>query len=151
MSRRAAGGAAGPSDPRRFAHEIVVADVDIDELGHVNNAVYLRYVEEVAKAHSARQGYGLAEYRASGAIPVVRRHVVDYLGSAVRGERLRVSTWVEEMSGVRAMRHSEVARVGADEPMLVRVRTTWVWLDPRTMRPTRVPLAVRKAFGLTEA
>lgn len=133
-------------DPARFSHVITVTDGDIDEFGHVNNAVYLRYVDEVARAHGARQGLGTREFIAEGALPVVRRHVVDYLHPAVLGDRLRVSTHVQALSGVRGVRENTVRRADDDE-LLVSVETLWAWLDPVTLRPTRIPAVILRAFG----
>lgn len=133
-------------DPAAFSHVITVGADDIDELGHVNNAVYLRYVDDVARAHASRQGLELEDFVAAGALPVVRRHVVDYLRPAVRGDRLRVSTRVRALSGVRGVRDNEVRRV-SDDALLVEAETLWAWLDPATLRPKRIPAAILRAFG----
>lgn len=133
-------------DPASFSHVIVVADGDIDEFGHVNNAVYLRYIDAVARAHGARQGLGTSAFIAAGALPVVRRHQIEYLGPAVLGERLRVSTRVRALTGVRGVRDNEIRRASDDE-LLVSAETLWAWLDPVTLRPTRIPATILAAFG----
>lgn len=129
-----------------FEHEITVQDEAIDELGHVNNAVYLSYAEACARAHAEREGLTLERFRALGAVPVVRRHLVTYHRPAGAGERLRVSTRVTKLGGPRAKRLNQVRRAETGE-LLAEIDTEWVWLEPGTMRPKRVPRAVMAAFG----
>ncbi len=83
-----------------FAMELEVAAVDIDDLGHVGNLVFVRWVLEAAAAHSVAVGWDLAAYRRAGGVFVVRRQEVDYLRPAFLGERLRVETCVEALSRV---------------------------------------------------
>ena len=129
----------------RHRHTVNVARADIDELGHVNNAVYLRYVEDVARAHSASVGLTLACYRELEALPVVRRHLITYRAPARSGDQLEVSMAITSLGGIRATRHNEVRCVRRDA-LLVEVDTEWVWLDPQTFRPRRIPRKVLDAF-----
>ena len=127
-----------------FEHLVKVKPEDIDELGHVNNAVYLQYVEAVGRAHAEHLGLTLEAFRACGVVPVIRRHVVTYHRPALLGDTLRVSTRVTQMGGPKAERHNQVRRADA---LLVDVVTQWVWLDPFSGRPKRVPHAMQEAFG----
>jgi len=131
-----------------FSYDLEVTESDIDELGHVNNTVYLRYAEEVARAHSQRRGLSLEAYRASGVIPVVRRHVITYHRPAVLGDMLRVSTHVKALEGARATRHTKICRV-LDGILLAEVETDWVWVSAARGRPTRAPARVLEAFGVS--
>ncbi|PZA08181.1 MULTISPECIES: thioesterase family protein [unclassified Meiothermus] len=133
-------------DKRRHRHLITVQPGDIDELGHVNNAVYLRYLEDVARAHARRVGMPLERMRELGALPVVRRHVITYHRAATLGERLWVSTEILEAGGLRAKRHNEVRRA-TDEALLVEADTDWVWVDPVRGRPCNCPALLLEAFG----
>ncbi|MBK8235885.1 MAG: acyl-CoA thioesterase [Deltaproteobacteria bacterium] len=130
--------------PHRHTIEVVPADDDIDELDHVSNLVYLRWVLEVARAHSDGRGWDHAAYRRLGAIWVVRRHEVDYLQPARRDERVRVTTWVEPWKRVSCVRCTEI--VGDDGRMLARASTTWAFVDLATRRPTAIPDALQQAF-----
>ncbi len=134
------------SDRHRFEHLTTVGPEDIDELEHVNNAVYLQYVEAVGRAHAEHFGLTLEGFRACGVVPVIRRHVVTYHRPALLGDTLRVSTRVTQMDGPRAERHNQVRRADTNA-LLVDVVTQWVWLDPVSGRPKRVPRAVQEAFG----
>ncbi|MEM6993134.1 MAG: acyl-CoA thioesterase, partial [Myxococcota bacterium] len=77
-------------------HRLVVRaeSDDIDELGHVSNLVYVRWILEAARAHSDAAGWGHAAYESRGAVWVVRRHEIDYAASAVGGDEIAVTTWV---------------------------------------------------------
>ncbi len=125
-----------------FTMELAVADDDIDELGHVGNLVYVRWVLDAAMAHSVALGWDLAAYRRAGGVFVVRRQEVDYLRPAFRGERVRIETWVEALSHVTSLRRTRIVR---GEDVLARASTTWVFvrLDGR---PVRIPAAVAAAF-----
>ena len=134
-------------DPaRRHVHLVDVAEIDLDELGHVNNVTYLRYAEEAARRHSAERGFDLEAYRAAGVVPVVRSHTIRYLRPAMPNDTLSVSTEVVALTGARALRHTEVRRA-RDGRLLAHADTEWVWLDTARGRPRAVPEAVLAAFG----
>jgi acyl-CoA thioester hydrolase len=130
--------------PDRFAIEVVPAPQDIDELEHVSNLVYLRWVLDVARAHSDARGWDHAAYRRLGAIWVVRRHEVDYLLAATRDDRITITTWVETWKKVSCVRCTEVT--DARGRVLARASTTWAFVDLATRRPTRVPEPLQAAF-----
>src|SRR5690606_31214028 len=82
--------------PDPFVLELDVAANDIDELGHANNAVYVRWMERCAWSHSQHLGLDLAAYRRLDRAMAVVRHEVNYLVSAYQGERLCMGTWIVE-------------------------------------------------------
>lgn len=136
-------------NPRHeHAIEVVVHADAIDELDHVNNAVYLQYAEQVARAHSDSLGFPVERFLAANAVPVVRSHAIVYHTPARDGETLRVHTRIKSMKGIRAVRATKITRDGAP---VVDVETEWVWIDPRTSRPIRIPEDVRAAFEAAEA
>ncbi len=140
----------GFTDPRsRFALTITVNEADIDELGHVNNTVYLRYVEELTRAHAIQIGMGLEGMRANGAVPVARKHVIQYHRGASLGDQLVLSTQITVANGPRAARHNEV-RLALNGTLLVEIDTDWVWVDPVRLRPRAAPRAILAAFGVTD-
>jgi acyl-CoA thioester hydrolase len=129
---------------REHTLEIVVTEHEIDSLGHVNNAVYVQYLELVATAHAERLGMGLEVLRSLEAIPVIREHHLKYLRPAKRGDVLTVHTRVEGMQGVRAIRRNTIS---LGENLLVESLATWVWLHPISLRPRAIPEVISKAFG----
>jgi acyl-CoA thioester hydrolase len=129
-----------------FEYTRRVKEEDVDELEHVNNAVYLSYIETAAREHALREGFGLEEFKAHGVVPIVRSHHITYYKPALHGETLLISTKVKEISGPKAIRHNQVKNALMSE-LLVEAITEWVWLDATTLRPKRVPIVIREAFG----
>jgi acyl-CoA thioester hydrolase len=126
----------------RFELSITPAAADIDELGHVNNAVWVRWIQDVATAHwlAAADPAHIDAY-----IWVVVRHEIDYLGNVGPGETVTARTWVgEPPRGARFDRHVEFR--GADGTVKVRARTTWAIIHRASGRIARVPAEVAKPF-----
>jgi acyl-CoA thioester hydrolase len=130
-------------------HTITVSPkpADIDELEHVSNLVYLRWVLEVALAHSAALGWDHAAYRSLGAVFVVRRHEIDYLASVVLGDEVRVTTWVDSWKQVSCMRKTELVRA-KDGVVVARASTQWAFID-YAGKPRRIPPELLAAFTTT--
>jgi acyl-CoA thioester hydrolase len=129
-------------------HTIVVRvrHHEMDALGHVNNAVYLNYVEEAAIEHGRARGYDEARWRSLGGNWVVRRHEIDYKAPAVAGDELRVTTRIVSLDRTRGTRRTMIERDGA---LLVEAATEWVWVDFEG-RPRRIPPEVLADFTETE-
>jgi len=128
----------------RFSIPITAQPADIDELGHVGNQVYLRWVLDVAMAHSRARGMDFADYRALGAVFIVRRHEIDYLQQVTVGQHLVGETWVDEWHAAWCTRRTEILRDGKP---VVRAATQWVMLDFATNRPRRIPEELRAKFA----
>ena len=115
---------------------------DIDELGHVNNAVWVRWIQDVATAHWA--AVAPAEHQAAY-VWVVTRHEIDYRGNVAAGETVTGETWVPAPpKGARFDRH--VRFTGADGRVKVEAVTTWALLDRATGRLLRVRPEMAAAF-----
>ena len=107
---------------------------DIDELGHVNNAVWVKWIQDIAVAHW--ETVATAEQQ-SAYIWVVTRHEIDYRGNVGPGETVTGETWVPDPPrGARFDRH--VRFTGADGKVKVEAVSTWALLDRATGRLLRV-------------
>ena len=113
---------------------------DIDDLNHVNNAVYVKWMDDVAFLHwqELTENYPLPEY-----IWVVSRHEIDYKGQAILNDEITIKTWVGETSGVKSIRYIEFYK---DQKLLVNSKTVWVLLNAKTYRPTRITENVLKVL-----
>jgi acyl-CoA thioester hydrolase len=132
-----------PHRPEAFEQVLRVEAADIDTLGHVNNVVYLRWVQDIAAAHWRT----LAPQEDQATLVwVVMRHEIDYKHPAGPGDEIALRTWVGEAEGLRFERHTEVLR-RADGKLLARARTVWCPIDARTGRPRRVSPEVRGLFS----
>jgi acyl-CoA thioester hydrolase len=118
-----------------FELEFTARPEHIDELGHVNNAVWVQWIQEIAVAHWR----SLADPEHDAAyVWVVVRHEIDYLRPAFEGDTVAARTWVGEApKGARFDRFVEFA--GKDGRICVRARTSWAILDKASGRPIRVP------------
>jgi len=130
-----------------FSIRLRVTVQDLDELQHVSNVVYVRWIQDVAVAHSEAVGLGLDAYKERGAVFVVRRHEVDYLRPALSGDEVEVETRVVAMSLVTATRQTFIRRA-ADGQVLVQAQTQWAYVSTSTGRPVRIPPEVSQRFTI---
>ncbi len=132
------------SGPERYELRFAVAPADIDELGHVNNVVYLRWVQDAATAHWR----ALAPARDQDAVAwVVVRHEIDYKLAAGPEDEIVAQTWVGPATRLTFERHTELFRA-SDRRLLARARTLWCPIDLATGRPTEVSPEVRARFSV---
>ena len=83
--------------PRIFTREITVGARDIDVQGHVNNLRYVKWMQDIAVAHSTAQGWSMERYVAEGAGWVVRQHTITYRRPAFLGEVVTACTWISTL------------------------------------------------------
>ena len=126
-----------PAPPFELAVDIVPAD--IDALGHVNNVVYLRWVQDVAISHW--NALTTLAQRAEVAWVAVR-HEIDYKRSALATDSVVARTWVGPATQLAFERHTEVLRA-SDRVLLAKARTLWCPVDPATGKVRRVASDVR--------
>ncbi len=120
---------------------------DIDVLGHVNNVVYLRWVQDVAVAHWRATATPEQQARVTW---VVVRHEIDYKHAARSGDAIIARTWVGIATAQTFERHTEILRA-QDRRLLARARTWWCPIDMRTGRPVRVGPDIRERFSVPAA
>ena len=125
-----------------FEIPIVVRAEDIDDMDHVNNVVYLGWVQDVAIAHwMARATDALrAEFGW-----VATRHELDYKQAAVFGDAITARTWIGTVDSRRFERHTAIVR-NRDGVVLARGRTLWCLINRATGRITRITPELRACF-----
>lgn len=115
---------------------------DIDELGHVNNAVWVRWIQDMATSHW--QAVAAPEHIAAY-FWVVTRHEIDYRGNVGPGESVTANTWIEsDPKGAQFARRVDF--VDAAGKVIVRANTTWAMIDKATGRLVRVRPEVSAPF-----
>ena len=118
-------------------------DADIDENGHVNNVVYLRWAQDLGVAHW--RSLAPAEALATWAW-IALRHEIDYRRALLPGETGHGRTWVSETA--EGPRFNRFIRIDADDgAMCAQVTTTWVLIEQATGRPKRVPPWMMEMFA----
>ena len=126
-----------------FELDISVKASDIDQLGHVNNVTYVRWVQDMAVAHWRAIA---PESEQKKLLWVVVRHEIDYKQLAFEGDIVVGRTWVGQASRLKFERHTEFIRK-RDRTVLARARTVWCPLDAATGKPVEVSAEVRALFA----
>ena len=131
--------------PRIFKLDLIVPQEAIDEFGHVNNQRYIAWMQEVATAHSAANGWPMERYLEIGAAWVVRSHFIEYLRPAFPGDKIEIFTWAANLA-LREVARGYLFRKADDRRILARAETKWVYVDIKSGRPRRVPEELLSAF-----
>lgn len=129
-----------------FQHIIRVQPEDLDELNHVNNVVYVRWVQEAAAAHWNSLA---SEHIKNKYFWVVLRHEVDYKSPALLHDVIIAKTWVEDYDGARSNRRVQLFRK-EDNKLLAEAKTTWCLLSMQNQRPTRIGPDITDVFTSTK-
>jgi acyl-CoA thioester hydrolase len=134
-----------PRDDREvFVVPLTVADDDIDENGHVNNVVYVRWLQDVGTAHwMARFD---ADTRGQWSW-VASRHEVDYFRALPPGSKPVARTWVGDPQGARFNRYVRIEN--EDGQLCAQGVSEWVLVDQQTLRPSRIPPGMIAPFEPT--
>ena len=131
--------------PGVFQLDLTVAEADIDMLDHASNIAFVRWIQDVALAHSAAVGLTFEAYQRLGAVFMVVRHEIDYLRPALRGDVLQARTWISSVRAASCERSTHLVRA-SDGQLLAKALTTWGFIEMATGRPRRIPEEVRVAF-----
>lgn len=126
----------------------VTAD-DIDIMGHTNNVVYLKWLEEVAWGHSKSLGLGWDVYEKLNRGLVARRHELDYLGATFEGDQLILATWIIENDGKIGVQRAYQVLRQSDQKVVLRGRTRWVCIDIKSGKPKRMPVEFIEGYKVS--
>lgn len=128
--------------PTPFVTTITALPEHIDEMGHVNNAVWVQWLQEVATRH----WQAVADpAHVDAYVWVVNRHEIDYRGNVRAGDTVTAKTWVgESPRGARFDRFVEFS--GPDGKVKVSAKSTWVIVDRASGRILRIPPNVAAPF-----
>ncbi len=124
----------------KFTKTLRVTSKDTDALGHVNNLVYLQWVQDISKAHWQEVAPQTVQDQW---VWVVYRHEINYYRPAFAVDSLEISTWVEAMQGAKSKRTVQITR---GETLLCESLTTWVMVDAQNHKPQRVPKDLAELF-----
>ncbi len=130
-----------------FRRVRTIRDKDTDLYGHVNNVVWVKFVVELADAHSRDVGLSIDDYVRLGGVWIVRQHLIDYHAQVGKDERIVEETWVESFRGARSVRRCRFSSE-ADGTPLVTSSTHWAFVHPETQRPRRIFPEVMERFSV---
>ena len=123
-----------------FTLTLKVSLEDIDNLQHVNNLVYVKWMDKIATTHWE---YLTKENPLTQYVWVVMRHEIDYLKQAGLGDEITVKTWVGETKGITSVRFMEFYK---KDILIVKAKTIWAMLDAETYKPVRIRENVLKVL-----
>ena len=121
---------------RIYTRSFTIPADSIDENGHVNNVVYVQWMQDIAVEHYS--AIGGIEAQGPESTWVVREHKIEYLLPAFAEEEIEVRTWVENVRRVWSLRKYEFVRK-SDQRVLVKGESDWVFVDMKTGSPRAVP------------
>lgn len=134
------------SDLREHTERWTVRTYEVDENGHVNNAVYLQWAEELTARHGEAIGFGREWSIERGGAWLVRRHEITYHRPARRGDEVELTVRVVGVGGVRGRRLTTIS-LADDRTPLAEVATEWVWVRVSDGRPAAVPSEIVAAYA----
>ena len=121
-----------PTDAVSYQHSFPVEARHLDGLNHVNNVVYLQWVNDISEKHWELLSN---ESLNSKYFWVCLRHEIDYLHQAVLGDEITVFTWIGESAGVKSVRNVHIYK---GDILLTKIKSTWCLIDAKTLKPTRI-------------
>lgn len=132
---------------RIYSHRFRVPAEAIDMQKHVNNVEYLRWMQDVAIAHSTALGWPMERYFKERFCWVVRTHGIEYLRPALLDDPVRLLTWVSSI-GERSSLRKYLFWRESDRQILARAESNWVFIDLRTGLPRPITDEVRQSFAV---
>jgi acyl-CoA thioester hydrolase len=124
------------NSPRPYTYTFKIPQSAIDENGHVNNVAFVQWMQDAAVNHYT--SHGGVEALGGEATWVVREHRIEYLLPAFVNEEIEIQTWISEVRRIRSQRQYRFIRK-ADNHLLVRGATEWVYVDIKSGKPIPIP------------
>ena len=128
-----------------FDLKITVKPEHIDVLGHVNNVVYVAWMQDVATAHIEALGVGLEQYLELKHAMVAVEHHVQYRKAAMLGDDVNLRTWVYDINALYSFRQYAFFRA-SDKSVLFTGNTKWACIEIATGRPKRMSPTFIQAY-----
>ena len=126
-----------------FEYDIKVPASAIDDMNHVNNVMYLQWVQDIAKEHW--ESKTTPEIRNTYAW-VVLNHYIEYHSPAKENDTLTIQTWIDHHRGAKSERHTKIIHT-ASQKAIVSAKTMWCFLHKETLKPTRITPEISTLFS----
>jgi acyl-CoA thioester hydrolase len=124
--------------PTVFDYHFTVPESAIDENNHVNNVMYVQWMQDAATAHSTALGFTPEFYASNEGTWVARSHYIEYLRPAFEGDEIIIQTWISTIKRSISERQYAFFR-RSDKTLLARAKTVWIYINTATLTPIRIP------------
>lgn len=131
--------------PRIHSRQFRIRNYECDAYGHLNNANYLRFMQETAFDASAAAGYDREKYEQLHHTWLIRNTDIEYLKPVLYGDVMEIKTWIVDFRRASSRRAYEFYLVATGE-LVARAFTDWVYLDTGTYQPAVIPQELKIAF-----
>lgn len=118
-----------------------VSITDLDDLDHVNNVIYVQWIQDVSKNHWEKVCSGMKEHY----LWVVRRHDITYYAAAKLKDEVLIATRIKDSRGSISFREVEMKDYKTNK-LLVKSVTEWCLLSAETLKPIRIPETIKNLF-----
>ena len=126
-----------------FSMKIEIKPSDIDDMNHVNNVVYTRWIQDISIAHWKNNTIGVKGLDKLGWF--MRRHEIDFLQQALLNDKLEAFTWPEFPKGLKVVRNVVIVNTETKK-IIMKSHTTWVMVNLETGRPVPMPDEIANLF-----
>jgi len=117
-----------------FIIAIHVAPVHLDSLNHVNNVIYVQWMQDIAGMHWNTFAPDILK---QDIVWMIKHHEIDYYNQAFLHDELQMETWTGEYTNVTWKRHYKIIRP-ADNKKIIVASSVWIPLDKKTQRPRKI-------------
>ncbi|MCJ8326699.1 MAG: acyl-CoA thioesterase [Campylobacterales bacterium] len=111
-----------------YEYNLIVQTNEIDINKHVNNVVYIQWMQDAAVKHSENLGFGTKKYLELGSAWVVKEHKISYLRSAVLDDEIIIYTHISKMQGSEFTREYKIVKK-SNNKVIAKASTIWVYFD----------------------
>lgn len=127
-----------------YTYRTQVTEQDLDHNHHVNNVVYVQWMQDAAASHGESAGIMTLSDQDNGTW-FVREHNIVYKLPAMPGDHIEIDTWIENIKGFQSLRKYEIKRT-SDNALLASAYTNWVYVDKDQGKPKKIPQAFKDMF-----
>jgi len=117
-----------------YKKTIIVLPKHLDDINHVNNVVYVQWMQDIAGEHWNSVA---SDKLKQDLLWMIKRHEIDYFNQAFLGDELVMETWTGDFTNVTWKRHYEIIR-RTDDKKIISASSIWIPFDRKTQRPRRV-------------
>lgn len=129
-----------------FFYKITVEEKDLDSYGHVNNAVYVKWLDECARAHSLEAGVDLEQIQTIGKGMAAYQTSITYHAAAYKNNELLVGEWITKNDyRLKATREFQIVR-NSDKSLLLSASIDYVCINLKTGRPSKMPHLFKELY-----